>query len=62
MAKCVICGKKPITGNNVSHSHLKTRRNWKPNIQKIKANIDGRIMKINVCTQCLKTGKVSKVI
>ncbi|MBU1075911.1 MAG: 50S ribosomal protein L28 [Spirochaetes bacterium] len=62
MAKCVICGKGPISGNNVSHSHLKTRRVWQPNIQKAKVNIKGSIKRINVCTKCLKSGKVQKVI
>jgi hypothetical protein len=29
MAKvCHVCGKKPVTGNNVSHAHNKTRRRW----------------------------------
>lgn len=62
MARCEICGKHPIAGNSISHSHLKTRRKWKPNIQKIKTNINGKIKKIKVCVQCLKSGKVQKVI
>ena len=42
MAKiCEICGKKPIVGNNVSHSHHKTRRRWLPNLQRVQAMIDG---------------------
>jgi large subunit ribosomal protein L28 len=31
---CQLTGKKPITGNNVSHSNRKTKRWFKPNIQK----------------------------
>ncbi len=62
MAKCAICGKGPITGNNISHSHLKTRRRWKPNLQKVRVNIDGKIKRINVCTECLRSGRVKKVI
>lgn len=35
MAKaCEITGKTMITGNNVSHSHIKTRRRFYPNLQK----------------------------
>ena len=34
MAKCEICGKKPMTGHNVSFSQRHTKRQWKPNIQK----------------------------
>lgn len=36
MAKvCEVCGKKPVTGNNVSHAHNKTRRRFLPNLQVI---------------------------
>lgn len=62
MAKCVICGKGPMTGNNVAHSKLKTKRVWQPNIQRVKANINGKIRKINVCVKCIKSGKIQKVI
>ena len=63
MAKvCEICGKKPITGNNVSHSHHKTRRRWLPNLQRVRAQINGTIKRIKVCTNCLKSGKVLKAI
>ncbi len=34
---CEICAKGELSGNNVSHSHLKTRRTWKPNIQRVRA-------------------------
>ena len=59
---CEICGKKPITGNNVSHSHHKTRRRWLPNLQRVRAMIDGTKKRIKVCTNCLKSGKVLKAI
>ena len=63
MAKvCEICGKKPITGNNVSHSHHKTRRRWLPNLQRVRAKVNGVVKRIKVCTNCLKTGKVLKAI
>ena len=63
MAKvCEICGKKPITGNNVSHSHHKTRRRWLPNLQMVRAQMDGAVKRIKVCTNCLKSGKVLKAI
>ena len=29
---CMVTGKKPITGNNVSHAHNKTRRRFSPNL------------------------------
>ena len=63
MAKvCDICGKGPATGNNVSHSHHKTRRRWLPNLQRVRAQVNGVVKRIKVCTNCLKSGKVLKAI
>jgi large subunit ribosomal protein L28 len=31
---CQVTGKKPITGNKVSHSNIKTKRRFLPNLQK----------------------------
>ncbi|MDD3776296.1 MAG: 50S ribosomal protein L28 [Actinomycetota bacterium] len=60
--KCDICGKGPMFGNNVSHSHKKTRKVFKPNLQKIKAEIDGKVKRVSICSRCLKSNKVKKVI
>ena len=49
-----------MSGNNVSHSHLKTKRTWKPNIQHVRAVVDGQIKHVNVCTRCLRSGKVER--
>jgi large subunit ribosomal protein L28 len=63
MAKrCEVCGKDPATGNAVSHSHILNKRRWLPNIQKVRANINGTVKRINVCTRCLKSGKVKRAI
>lgn len=51
---CDICGKKPLFGNNVSHSHKKSRRRWTPNIQQATVTVEGRQKKISVCTKCMK--------
>ncbi|MCC6264757.1 MAG: 50S ribosomal protein L28 [Bryobacterales bacterium] len=33
MAKvCAITGRKPMSGNNVSHANNKTKRKWNPNL------------------------------
>jgi len=55
MAKCEICGKGPQFGHNVSHSKVRTKRQFRPNIQKTKVLRGGRLVSIQVCTQCLKT-------
>ena len=61
MAKaCEICGKKPLFGNNVSHAHNITKRRWMPNLQSVRAIVDGTPKRITVCTSCLKAGKVIK--
>lgn len=63
MAKrCDICGKGPLVGNNVSHAHNTTRRRWLPNLKKVRAMVDGKVKRIMVCTRCLKSGRVAKVI
>jgi large subunit ribosomal protein L28 len=55
MAKCSICGKKPMSGNNISFSQRHTKRQFKPNIQKATFFENGRKVKKHVCTRCLKT-------
>lgn len=61
MAKvCEICGKKPVFGNSISHAHNITKRRWNPNLQSVRARINGANKKIKVCTSCLKAGKVQK--
>jgi large subunit ribosomal protein L28 len=63
MAKvCDICGKKPSVGNNVSHAHNLTKRRWLPNLQTVKANVNGATKTLRVCTKCLKAGKVQKAV
>jgi len=57
---CEICGKKPVSGNNISHANNKTRRRWMPNLQRVRAIINGSVKRIKVCTTCLKSGKVKK--
>ena len=58
-AVCDVCGKGPGFGMSVSHSHRRTRRRFNPNIQPVRAQVaPGTNKKINVCTSCLKAGKV----
>ena len=55
---CDICGKSPGFGKSVSHSHRRTNRRWNPNIQTVRVLISGNRRKRNVCTSCMKAGKV----
>jgi large subunit ribosomal protein L28 len=61
-AVCDICGKKPFFGMRVSHSHRRTPRRWNPNVQRVRAVIDGTPRRVNVCTSCLKAGKVQRAV
>jgi large subunit ribosomal protein L28 len=61
MAKvCYVCGKRPSTGNNVSHAHNKTRRRWLPNLQTARILVDGEPKRVRVCTSCISAGKIKK--
>lgn len=63
MAKrCEICGKGPLVGNNVSHAHNRSKRRWLPNLKKIRAQVNGQARKIRVCTRCIRSGRVVKVV
>jgi len=61
MAKCELCGKSVVFGLAVSHSNRKTNRQWKPNIRKVKANVNGTHKTLSVCSRCLRSGKVERV-
>lgn len=56
MAKCEICGKGPLSGHNVSFSQRKTKRQFKPNVQRVTLYEDGRKVRKYLCTRCIKTG------
>jgi len=60
--RCDICGKGPIVGHNVSHAHNLTKRRWLPNLQKVKVKINGSTKRLRVCTNCIKSGRVVKVV
>jgi large subunit ribosomal protein L28 len=44
----------------VSHSHRRTKRRWNPNIQRVRARVNGSTKRLNVCTGCIKSGKIVK--
>ena len=62
MAKCDIGHKGGAGGVEVSHAHRRSNRTWKPNVRRVKAMVDGTPRHINVCTRCLRSGKVTRAI
>ena len=61
MAKrCEICGKGPVVGRNISHAHNVTARRFEPNLQRVRALVNGGIRRLRVCTRCLRSNKVVK--
>lgn len=71
--ECYICGKKPASGRSIARRGMpksmggvgvkitgKTLRRFEPNIQPVKALINGKSKRIRVCAKCLKAGKVRK--
>ena len=72
---CYICGKRPVAGRTIKRRGLakkkggvgqrvtgKSRRRFLPNLQPVRAIIDGRVRKVRVCAKCLKAGKIIRVI
>ncbi|HEX9258505.1 MAG TPA: 50S ribosomal protein L28, partial [Acidimicrobiales bacterium] len=53
-------GKGPSWGRTVSHSHIRTKRRWNPNIQRVRAIVKGAPTRLYACTACIKAGKVVK--
>lgn len=58
--RCEVCGKAPVVGRTVSHAHNVSARRFEPNLQKVRAVINGGTRRIRVCTRCLRGGKVTK--
>lgn len=70
-AVCEVCGKSPSFGNavkrlgkNAVNRRVKgrSRRRWNPNIQKVRAIVNGAPRRLNACTACIKAGKVQKPV
>jgi large subunit ribosomal protein L28 len=58
--RCDVCDKGRLVGNSISHSNIKTKRVQRPNLQRVRAIVDGVTRQIRVCTRCLRSGKVTK--
>lgn len=70
---CSICNKRTEVGKIVARRGLpkkkggvglrctgRTLRKYKPNIQKVRAMVDGVPVRIKLCTRCLKKGDFKK--
>lgn len=60
--RCEICNKGTLTGMAVSHSHKRSKKKWAPNLQRVRAMVNGTPKRLNVCTRCLRSGKVKRAI
>ena len=61
MAKmCEVCGKALVFGNRISHAHNVTSRRWMPNLQRVRVKFGSTVKRMNVCTRCIRSGKVRK--
>ena len=58
--ECEICGKHRSVGNKVSHANNKSKRVWRPNLQRVRAAVNGGVQRLLVCTRCLRSGKIAK--
>ena len=62
MAVCAVCGKRRVSGNNISHANNKTKRVFKPNLQRIRIQTKQGTKRQHVCTRCLRSGKIKKAV
>ena len=59
---CDICQKRHQSGHNVSHANNRTKRVFKPNLQTVRALINGAAKRIRVCTRCVRSGAEKKAV
>jgi large subunit ribosomal protein L28 len=58
---CDVCGKGAQSGHAISHSHIRTKRKWLPNVTSVRVRNDkGTPSRVNVCMKCLSANKVIK--
>ena len=57
--RCDVCNKKTQHGDQHIHRHSawrykapRTKRTWKPNLRKVKINIDGKVVVVKMCMSC----------
>jgi large subunit ribosomal protein L28 len=71
--ECVICGKRVQVGYQYTYRGLakykggvgkkvtgKTKRKFRPNLQRVRATVGSTVTRLRVCTRCIRGGKVKK--
>ena len=58
--RCEICDKGPVVGRTISHAHNVRPRRFEPNLQTVRALVNGGVRRLRVCTRCLRSNKVVK--
>ncbi len=56
--RCDVCGKGPVAGKTISHSHRATNRRFLPNVQRMKVVLHGHVKHAKVCSRCVRSGKI----
>jgi large subunit ribosomal protein L28 len=59
---CDYCDKGPVTGHLVSHSNIKTKTRWLPNLHRMKAVVKGTTQTVRACTRCIRSGKIVRPV
>lgn len=73
MASCENCGKKTSFGIQYARRGApkrrggsgakisgKTNRTFKPNLQRIRVEVNGGVKRMTICARCIKSGKIRK--
>ncbi|MHB9154670.1 MAG: 50S ribosomal protein L28 [Endomicrobiales bacterium] len=60
--KCSVCGKGPLAGKSVSHSHKASNRTFRPNLQRQRIVVEGKNRRAYVCTRCIRSGRIKKAV
>jgi large subunit ribosomal protein L28 len=58
--RCSLCGKGPVVGRRVSHAHNVRPRRFEPNLQTVRAVVNGAPRRIRVCTRCIRSKRIVK--
>lgn len=71
--ECEICKKRVTVGHQYTYRGLakykggvgrkvtgKTKRKFRPNLQRVRATVDGHVRRLRLCTRCMKAGQLKK--